>query len=774
MKSKKSKLFLSVSTLMLCFGVMCFGVFAASTVTYNLSGNISYELDDVFVDVDTTQYVSKMSELPRAQGNVMQDMQDIKESIENGTELPTERVEQLSYLDHQTTYNNGGVDTETNVFENESPLDIRLGSYKTGEKGYVNIIAVTVTNYANAVINAQMDLSAVTASDNVDIIQLNQIDDVPSAVDGAPSKATFCFAVILQDELTAIPSLEFTGAKLSVSKGSLDERQSSGFTFEKLTSEDGTATGYAIVGYSGSDENLIIPSYHQEEGDAEPLPVIQLGKSGVDGVFYNNTNIKTVYIPDTVKNYFGNAMYPLFMKCSNLEFLYIPEGAETFPIFGYCQKLVSINIPNSITNNLPGYSLAESRALKYVNLNKQTYMTSSVVSNCSALEVVCLDSMLDVSWGSVGNTSLKYIYFPDDIQSFSGLGFSGTQIEELVFKNPNVNVSDLNNITSLKRLTLGMTNIPSGLMNASSSKPNTTLEKVTFLDTVNTIGDSAFAYCEGLTGTFTIPNTITSVGSAAFYGCENINQVVLPEGIQKLGDRVFGDCTSLTDINFPESLEYVSSDAFRNTAIKNLIVPQTTGTFTFTTSYPNLESLTISCNVARQSGSSISLPKLKTLILKDTVTSIGDNAFSNCSSLSGTLVIPDSVTSLGSNCFAYCSSLTKIELGSGITKLSSSEFFGCSSVTELVLSEGLTEIGYHSLDMSGLKTITIPASVIKISSQAFGSNVEQLIFLDQENEWSGGADKTITTEQLKDSQYLADLMCRDDRNTTWNKVQVTG
>ncbi len=663
MKSKKSKLFLSVSTLMLCFGVMCFGVFAASTVTYNLSGNISYELDDVFVDVDTTQYVSKMSELPRAQGNVMQDMQDIKESIENGTELPTERVEQLSYLDHQTTYNNGGVDTETNVFENESPLDIRLGSYKTGEKGYVNIIAVTVTNYANAVINAQMDLSAVTASDNVDIIQLNQIDDVPSAVDGAPSKATFCFAVILQDELTAIPSLEFTGAKLSVSKGSLDERQSSGFTFEKLTSEDGTATGYAIVGYSGSDENLIIPSYHQEEGDAEPLPVIQLGKSG-SNVFYGNTNIKTVYIPDTVKNYVGN---DLFKYCSSMEFIYIPEGAETYPSLESCMSLISVNIPNSITKDYPSIptgAFLYLRALKYINFNKLTSISSSrSLSYCSALETLCLDSMLRVSWDPGTNSVLKHIYFSDNLEYFYGSPFVHTQVEELVFKNPNAEVSYLGSISTLKRVTLGLREIGSRIIGTSGGSSKVSLEKVTFLNTVEIIGDNAFSACSNLSGPLTIPSSVESIGNSAFSGC---------------------------------------------------------------------------------------------------------------SSLSGTLVIPDTVTSIGQQCFANCSSLTKIELGSGITELSVGAFSGCNKVTEIVLSEGLTQIGIYSLSMNGLKTITIPKSVTTISSSAFGSNVEQLIFLDQENEWSGGADKTITTEQLKDSQYLADLMCRDDRNTTWNKVQVTG
>ena len=101
------------------------------------------------------------------------------------------------------------------------------------------------------------------------------------------------------------------------------------------------------------------------------------------------------------------------------------------------------------------------------------------------------------------------------------------------------------------------------------------------------------------------------------------------------------------------------------------------------------------------------------LIIPDGVTSIGDQAFYDCSGLTN-IVIPDSVTSIGRAAFAYCS-ITNIILGNNITSLGDSVFNNCNSLTSVVIHDGITNIPDSVFaTCENLISITIPASVTNI------------------------------------------------------------
>ena len=75
-----------------------------------------------------------------------------------------------------------------------------------------------------------------------------------------------------------------------------------------------------------------------------------------------------------------------------------------------------------------------------------------------------------------------------------------------------------------------------------------------------------------------------------------------------------------------------------------------------------------------------------------TVTSIGKEAFEDCSSLTS-INIPEGVTSIGSWAFYECSSLNSIKIPEGVTSIGYSAFKGCSSLTNIKIPEGVTSIG---------------------------------------------------------------------------------
>ena len=101
------------------------------------------------------------------------------------------------------------------------------------------------------------------------------------------------------------------------------------------------------------------------------------------------------------------------------------------------------------------------------------------------------------------------------------------------------------------------------------------------------------------------------------------------------------------------------------------------------------------------------------------LTSIGDDAFYNCSNLQS-VTIPSSVTSIGDNAFSYCSCLQSVTIPSSVTAIGSRAFYLCRGLQSVTIPSSVTSIGdYAFYDCRGLQSVTIPSNVISIGSGAF-------------------------------------------------------
>ena len=110
---------------------------------------------------------------------------------------------------------------------------------------------------------------------------------------------------------------------------------------------------------------------------------------------------------------------------------------------------------------------------------------------------------------------------------------------------------------------------------------------------------------------------------------------------------------------------------------------------------------------------------IKKVVIEDGVTSIGSDAFSDCTSLTS-ITIPNSVTSIGSWAFASCKSLTSITIPNSVTSIGTGAFADCYSFTSITIPNSVTSIvDYAFYGCMSLTSITIPNSVTSICKNAF-------------------------------------------------------
>ena len=449
--------------------------------------------------------------------------------------------------------------------------------------------------------------------------------------------------------------------------------------------------------------------------------------------------IDSVYITDVgawceinFKNEYSNPLHTLgklYLNNSLVENLVVPDGVKKISDYAFYNnsRIRSVELPDSVIS-IGAYAFYDCLSLSSITIPKSLKRIGKYAfrgSEISNLYIEDLAAWCSIDFEDETATPLCYSAHnpPYDYQN---IYINKILSNSIIIPD---GTTKINNFAFSKFRTIKNITIPDSVTSIGEYAFGncTNLTGITIPDSVTSIGEKAFWNCSNLTG-ITIPDGVTSIGDYAFYGCDRLESITIGDSVTSIGDAAFRYCESLTSIYVDENnTEYFSVDGVLFNKDKTILIQYPPDKADAEYTIP--DSVTSIGDWAFFDCSS-----LTSITIPDSVTSIGDYAFYYCTSLTS-ITIPDSVTSIGSDAFEDCTSLTSITIPDSVTSIGSDAFYKCESLTSIIIPSSVTSIGSDAFeDCTSLTSIAIPDGVTSIGNEAFYNTA----YYNDSNNWENG------------------------------------
>ncbi|MDO4272176.1 MAG: leucine-rich repeat domain-containing protein [Eubacteriales bacterium] len=411
------------------------------------------------------------------------------------------------------------------------------------------------------------------------------------------------------------------------------------------------------------------------------------GLENIGDSAFAECKLKDVFIPDNVKN-FGTS---IFWGCRNLREVRLPESMTSIPddMFYFASIDTPITLPSGI-KSIGSYAFGES---------------SCVISSLPS-------SLVSIGESAFVHSSIKSIIIPDSV----------TKIGKGVFENCYY------------------------------------LQSVNWGKGLKTIPELTFKSCISLEE-MRLPNTVTEIGKRAYY-LSNIRRLSIPDSVKKIDKTAFTDCDYLRLFvkkgSYGETYAKNNKLPYDNGDITNAVAEQDgiryeyrseSKTYALLKADKNIEGDIVIPRTINEKkvtdiedDSFLQCEKVRSVVLPDTVKTIGEKAFQMCTNLEQinfpssltsigydafsscrlkSVFIPDSVKSIEGGAFSSCKQLEQVRFPKNLTEIEDRTFANCKSLTQIKFPDKLKKIGRGAFSDCGIAYAEFPDTLTYIDDEAF-------------------------------------------------------
>lgn len=386
---------------------------------------------------------------------------------------------------------------------------------------------------------------------------------------------------------------------------------------------------------------------------------------GTDAFAYNES-IKEINIPNNVQVIHAEAFFGTYLQS-----VYLPSNLKLIESSAFCYsyELKNIVLPDML-EEIGSEAFYQSEMLEIIRIpNNVKYIGDAAFSGCRNLSAIVVDP-----------NNQKFC-------SVDGILYN---------KECTVMISAPGGYTGVLKIPEGITEIPSAMFSHCEK-----ITEIEFAKSVKKIGDAAFGNCDSLTSVI-IPESIESVGNQIFSSCDRLKHIEIYAKLKDLAGMVYG-CENLKELYYPDTIETIgamdqcgleeitignsvtsvsSFEGCRN--LKSIYIGEKTRiqeSYAFS-ECPNLVNIRVSeknpyykaidnCLYTKDGKSLLAVSKnvRGRFEIKSGVEELAMGCFSCCKNVES-IIMPDSVTSIGYYAFGECSNLKKIVPGMNISEIS--------------------------------------------------------------------------------------------------------